>query len=199
MTAASQTISLRFLNRAQVESLSPEDDELVNVIEAGLRAHGQKETVLPPKSHLVLDHLVNGHFNILAGYVGPIRQAGVKVGGRPDRLGTDAVGLDGLGDRPRRGLAGRAAGDDRSELATEVDALLQEDAVAQRPVRAHRGEPVGQVLGTLRQDDALAVIPAPGGLRDDGPADLRAGAHTPRRATVPARRFFKNGGELSHG
>ena len=79
MTAASQTISLRFLNRAQVESLSPEDDELVNVIEAGLRAHGQKETVLPPKSHLVLDHLVNGHFNILAGYVGPIRQAGVKV------------------------------------------------------------------------------------------------------------------------
>lgn len=79
MTAASQTISLRFLNRAQVESLLPGEDELVNVIESGLRAHGLKQTVLPPKAHLVLDHLMNGHFNILSGYVGPIRQAGVKV------------------------------------------------------------------------------------------------------------------------
>lgn len=79
MTAASQTVSLRFLNRAQVESLLPGEDELVSVIESGLRAHGLKETVLPPKAHLVLDHLMNGHFNILSGYVGPIRQAGVKV------------------------------------------------------------------------------------------------------------------------
>lgn len=78
MTAAN-TINLRFLNRAQVESLLPDGDELVSVIEQGLLAHGRKETVLPPKSHLVLDHLVNGHFNILSGYVGPIRQAGVKV------------------------------------------------------------------------------------------------------------------------
>lgn len=79
MTSSPQTISLRFLNRAQVESLSPDEDELVSVIESGLRAHGMKQTVLPPKAHLVLDHLVNGHFNILSGYVGPIRQAGVKV------------------------------------------------------------------------------------------------------------------------
>lgn len=79
MTAASQTVSLRFLNRAQVESLLPDEDELVSVIESGLRAHGLKETVLPPKAHLALDHLMNGHFNILSGYVGPIRRAGVKV------------------------------------------------------------------------------------------------------------------------
>src|SRR5918998_1085926 len=75
----SKTISLRFLNRAQVESLLPDANELVEVIESGLRAHGEKQTVLPPKAHLVLDHLVNGHFNILSGYVGPIKQAGVKV------------------------------------------------------------------------------------------------------------------------
>jgi ornithine cyclodeaminase len=79
MMTTPQTISLRFLNRAQVESLLPDEDELVNVIEQGLRAHGLKETVLPPKAHLMLDHLVNGHFNILSGYVGPIKQAGVKV------------------------------------------------------------------------------------------------------------------------
>jgi ornithine cyclodeaminase len=79
MTTATRSISLRFLNRAQVESLLPDADELVDVIEAGLRAHGRKETVLPPKAHLVLDHLVKGHFNILPGYVGPVRRAGVKV------------------------------------------------------------------------------------------------------------------------
>jgi alanine dehydrogenase len=72
-------ISLRFLNRAQVESLLPAPRDLVAVIEQGLHAHGAGETVLPPKSHLVLDHLVNGHFNILSGYVGPIGCAGVKV------------------------------------------------------------------------------------------------------------------------
>jgi alanine dehydrogenase len=72
-------ISLRFLNRAQVEGLLPAADELVRVIELGLHAHGSGETVLPPKAHLVLDHLVNGHFNILPGYVGPIGCAGVKV------------------------------------------------------------------------------------------------------------------------
>jgi alanine dehydrogenase len=72
-------ISLRFLNRAQVEGLLPAADELVGVIESGLHAHGSGETVMPPKAHLVLDHLVNGHFNILSGYVGTIGCAGVKV------------------------------------------------------------------------------------------------------------------------
>ena len=72
-------ISLRFLNRAQVESLLPAPRDLVAVIEQGLHAHGAGKTVLPPKAHLVLDHLVNGHFNILSGYVGPIGCAGVKV------------------------------------------------------------------------------------------------------------------------
>jgi len=72
-------IGLRFLNRAQVESLLPPPRDLVAVIEQGLHAHGAGETVLPPKSDLVLDHLVNGHFNILSGYVGPIDCAGVKV------------------------------------------------------------------------------------------------------------------------
>lgn len=79
MTMSARTVDLRFLNRAQVESLLPDDDELVKVIEQGLRAHGQKQTVLPPKAHLVLDDLFNGHFNILSGYVAPIGRAGVKV------------------------------------------------------------------------------------------------------------------------
>jgi ornithine cyclodeaminase len=43
MTAATRSISLRFLNRAQVESLLPGADELVSVIEAGLRARAQRD------------------------------------------------------------------------------------------------------------------------------------------------------------
>jgi ornithine cyclodeaminase len=72
-------VSIRFLNRAEVGSLALDADDLVQVVESGLRAHGRGETVLPPKGHLVLDHLVNGHFNILSGYVSPIGRAGVKV------------------------------------------------------------------------------------------------------------------------
>jgi alanine dehydrogenase len=74
-------ISLLFLDRAQVEALSPEPHELLAVIEAGLSAHGSRKVVMPPKAHLHLDSLFNGHFNILSGYVAPIRRAGVKVVG----------------------------------------------------------------------------------------------------------------------
>ncbi len=74
-------VSLRFLDRSQVEKLSPEPAELLRVVEAGLSAHGRGEVVMPPKSHLHLDHLFNGHFNILTGYVAPVGRAGVKVVG----------------------------------------------------------------------------------------------------------------------
>jgi ornithine cyclodeaminase len=74
-------ISLCFLNRAQVEALSPAPDELLDVVEAGLSAHGRKQVVMPPKAHLHLDAEFNGHFNILPGYVAPIGRAGVKVVG----------------------------------------------------------------------------------------------------------------------
>ena len=74
-------ISIRFLDRAQVEALAPDPAELVQVITAGLAAHGRGEVVMPPKAHLHLDHLFAGHFNILSGYVAPIQRAGVKVVG----------------------------------------------------------------------------------------------------------------------
>jgi ornithine cyclodeaminase len=72
---------LRFLDRRQVEGLSPTSDELLRVVADGLAAHGRRQVVMPPKAHLQLDSLFNGHFNILPGYVGPIGRAGVKVVG----------------------------------------------------------------------------------------------------------------------
>lgn len=74
-------VEFLFLDRVSVESLLPDTATLLRVVGDGLAAHGRREVVLPPKSHLVLDDRYNGHFNILAGYVAPGDLAGVKVVG----------------------------------------------------------------------------------------------------------------------
>lgn len=53
----------------------------MKIVESGLIAHGRGEVVNPPKAHLLLDHVYNGHFNILPGYVAPTGMAGIKVVG----------------------------------------------------------------------------------------------------------------------
>lgn len=72
-------VEFLFLNRAEVESLLPDTRTLIEVVESGLMAHGQRQVVLPPKGHLLLDDRFNGHLNILAGYAAPVDMAGVKV------------------------------------------------------------------------------------------------------------------------
>jgi len=72
-------IEMLFLDRDAVESLMPPMREIMPVVETGLRAHGEKAVVMPPKGHLYLEREYNGHFNILTGYVAPARLAGVKV------------------------------------------------------------------------------------------------------------------------
>ncbi len=74
-------VDFLFLDRVQVEALVPPMAEVVEIVEAGLAAHGRGEVVLPPKSHIHLDDRYNGHFNVLPGYAGPIDTAGVKVVG----------------------------------------------------------------------------------------------------------------------
>lgn len=72
-------VEILFLNRSTVESLLPDTPQLLNIVESGLAAHGRCQVILPPKAHLTLDHLFNGHFNILSGYAAPVGMAGVKV------------------------------------------------------------------------------------------------------------------------
>jgi alanine dehydrogenase len=74
-------VEFLFLDRAQVESLVPPMAEVVEIVEAGLKAHGRGDVVLPPKTHIHLDDRYNGHFNVLPGYAGPMDTAGVKVVG----------------------------------------------------------------------------------------------------------------------
>ena len=77
---------------------------------------------------------------------GDRREVCVERRRRGDDLGADAVGLHRLDDGPRRGLAGRAAGDEHGELADEVDLLLEEQAALDRAGLADRGEPLGDVV-----------------------------------------------------
>lgn len=74
-----RSIAFKFLDQADVRSLTPDPGMVMDIVESGLVAHGRRDVVLPPKSHIHLDHRYNGHFNILMGYVGPLESAGVKV------------------------------------------------------------------------------------------------------------------------
>lgn len=73
-------VAFRFLTRAEVESLLPPTEVLLDTVEQGLRAHGAGDVVLPPKSHIRLDDRFNGHFNVLPGWVAPTGVAGGAAG-----------------------------------------------------------------------------------------------------------------------
>ena len=71
-------LEILFLSKDDIDSLALGLDEVMAAIEAGLRAHGLKQVIMPSKDHLVLD-FPEKLFNILKGYVEPINVAGVKV------------------------------------------------------------------------------------------------------------------------
>jgi ornithine cyclodeaminase len=71
-------IEILFLSKDDVDALDLGLQEIMDAIELGLKAHGQKKVVMPSKDHLALDY-PEKLFNILKGYVEPIDVAGVKV------------------------------------------------------------------------------------------------------------------------
>jgi ornithine cyclodeaminase len=76
-----QHIHLTWLNGPDIERLALTDQEILDAVEAGLMAQGRGETVIEPRMHLVPDSKFNGHFNVLRGYVAPLKLAGVKIVG----------------------------------------------------------------------------------------------------------------------
>jgi alanine dehydrogenase len=74
-------IDIRFLSGRDVEELAPAPADLLDAVEAALRAQGEGEVVLEPREHLVPDPAFRGHFNLLRAYVAPLGVAGVKVVG----------------------------------------------------------------------------------------------------------------------
>jgi alanine dehydrogenase len=76
-----QEIYLTYLNGPDVERLALTDQEILDGVEAGLRAQGLGQTVIEPRVHLEPDPAFRGHFNVLRGYVAPLNLAGVKIVG----------------------------------------------------------------------------------------------------------------------
>ncbi len=72
------SIEVLFLSKEDVDEAALSQSEILDAVEMGLRAHGEKKVILPSKSHLSLDY-PEKLFNILKGYVEPIGACGVKV------------------------------------------------------------------------------------------------------------------------
>jgi alanine dehydrogenase len=81
VTQDGRPIELVWLGGPEVEQLALADDEIVDAVEAGLRAQGLGQTTIEPRVHLEPDPALRGHFNVLRGYVAPLELAGVKIVG----------------------------------------------------------------------------------------------------------------------
>ncbi|MEL7542402.1 MAG: ornithine cyclodeaminase family protein [Pseudomonadota bacterium] len=65
-----------------IEALNVSDDEILSAIEGALDAQGRGETAIEPRTHIHPRTDVEGHFNVLRGWIGgAIDAAGVKVVG----------------------------------------------------------------------------------------------------------------------
>src|SRR6266446_10889978 len=74
-------IHFTYLNGPNIARLALDDDEILDAVEAGLRAQGLGQAVIEPRVHLEPDPAFKGHFNVLRGYLAPQRLAGVKIVG----------------------------------------------------------------------------------------------------------------------
>ncbi|MFT5115946.1 MAG: alanine dehydrogenase [Parasphingorhabdus sp.] len=75
------TYSIRYLSGIDIQALKLSNQEILDAIEVSLVAQANGETVVEPRMHLIPDPSVKGHFNVLRGYIAPIKQAGIKVVG----------------------------------------------------------------------------------------------------------------------
>jgi ornithine cyclodeaminase len=94
--SSSLVLTLTYLNAPDVARLALTDGEILAAVEGGLRAQGEGRTVIEPRVHLAPGRddegtPIRGHFNVLRGYVAPLRYAGVKVVG--DYVDNYRVGL----------------------------------------------------------------------------------------------------------
>jgi ornithine cyclodeaminase len=71
-------VEVLFLSRQDIDALELGLQDVLDAVEVGLAAHGNKKVIMPSKDHLVLD-FPEKLFNILKGYVEPVNAAGVKV------------------------------------------------------------------------------------------------------------------------
>jgi ornithine cyclodeaminase len=75
-------VYIDFLNAADIDALALGDEEILAAIENCLAMQGRGETVVQPRTHIEPRAGVEGHFNVLRGWIGgAVEAAGVKVVG----------------------------------------------------------------------------------------------------------------------
>lgn len=75
-------VYIDFLNRADIEALAFTDAEILGAVETGLVMQGSGEASIEPRTHIHPRAGVEGHFNVLRGWIGgEVDSAGVKVVG----------------------------------------------------------------------------------------------------------------------
>lgn len=75
-------VHIDYLNRLDVEAMALTDAEILAAIEASLAMQGRGETEIEPRTHIRPRAGVEGHFNVLRGWIGgEIDSAGTKVVG----------------------------------------------------------------------------------------------------------------------
>lgn len=75
-------VYIDFLNRADIDALDFTDAEILAAVETGLVMQGSGETSIEPRTHIHPRAGVEGHFNVLRGWIGgEVDSAGVKVVG----------------------------------------------------------------------------------------------------------------------
>jgi len=72
---------IEYLGKPGIDGAALTNDEILAAVEGGLVAAGRGQTVIEPRMHLTGDPSVDGHFNVLRGYVAPLGYAGVKIVG----------------------------------------------------------------------------------------------------------------------
>lgn len=74
-------IYFTYLNGIEVEALQMSEEEIIGSVENALRAQGNGETKIEPRTHILPEDSAKGHFNVLRGYIRPLDIVGVKVVG----------------------------------------------------------------------------------------------------------------------
>jgi ornithine cyclodeaminase len=74
-------INIQYLNHDDVQALAMTDADIIAAVEQALHAQGLGQVTIEPRMHLVPEKDYPGHFNVLRGYIRPLKLAGVKVVG----------------------------------------------------------------------------------------------------------------------
>ncbi|MEM9330058.1 MAG: ornithine cyclodeaminase family protein [Pseudomonadota bacterium] len=81
-TSKTPPVYIDYLNRMDIEELAISDEEILAAVEQALLAQGKGDTEIEPRTHIRPRTGVEGHFNVLRGWIGDeIDSAGVKVVG----------------------------------------------------------------------------------------------------------------------